>query len=106
MASKSFKVPIRIQKIDEATELWVDTFDKPLHAIINKASSDNEYLSGGGIQAKRSLTFEVRYFKALEDISYNTQMYRILYQDQVFNIKDYDDFMLKHKTVKLLGVSY
>lgn len=101
--SKLFDRPITIQKINELTEKWEDVFK--VHASINKASTDNEYLNAGAIQAKRNLTFEVRYFKALEDISYNTQMYRILYQGVTFNIKDYDDFMLQHKTVKLLGVS-
>ena len=80
--------------------------DFKVHASINKAKSDNEYLNAGAVQAKKSLTFEVRYFKDLEDISLNLQTYRIVYQDVPYNIVDYDDFMLKHKTVKLLGVSY
>ena len=103
--SKLFDRSITIQKIDEVTEEWADLFEKPLHASINKAKSDSEYLSGGAIQGKRSLVFEMRFFKDLEDISFNLQCYRIVYQDRSYDIKDYDDFMLKHKTVKLLGVS-
>jgi len=100
---KPFDRPIIIQKINDA-EVWETVFN--VHARVNKAKSDNEYLSGGATQGKRSLTFEVRFFKDIEDISYNTQLYRIVYQDVPFNIKDYDDYMLTHKTVKLLGVSY
>ena len=96
--------PIIIQKINEGAELWEDVFK--VHASINKASSDSEYLNGGAIQGKRSLTFEVRYFADLEDISLNIQSYRILYQGVPYDIKDFDDFMLKHKSVKILGVSY
>jgi len=100
---KRYDRPITIQKIN-ASEDWEDVFK--VHAFINKAKSDNEFLNAGAIQAKRSLTFEVRYFAALEDISFNLQSYRILYQGKPFDIKDFDDFMLRHKTVKLLGVSY
>lgn len=102
--SRLYDRPVSIQRINEITELWEDVFK--VHASINKAKSDNEYLNAGAIQAKRSLTFEIRYFADLEDISLNLQSYRIVYQGVPYNIEDYDDFMLKHKTVKILGVSY
>lgn len=101
---KVFDRPIIIQKRDEKSEKWKDSFT--LHARINKTKADNEYLAGGAVRDKESLTFEVRYFKALEDIARNGSMYRILYRGIPYNINGYDDFMLLHKTVKLLGVSY
>lgn len=102
--AKVFDRPVTIQKLNVKTKRWEDLYS--VHASINKAKSDNEFLSAGAIQAKRNLTFEVRYFASLEDISLNLQVYRILYRDVPYNITDYDDFMLKHNTVKLLGVSY
>ena len=102
--SRLYDRPISIQRINEVTELWEDVFK--VHASINKAKTDNEYLNAGAIQAKRNLTFEVRYFADLEDISFNLQSYRIVYQGIPYNIEDYDDFMLKHRSVKILGVSY
>ena len=102
--TKVFDRPITIQKINESTEAWEDLY--AVHASINKTKSDNEYLNAGAIQAKKTLVFEIRYFKDLEDISLNTQRYRIVYQGVPYNIADYDDFMLLHKTVKILGVSY
>ena len=96
--------PIKIQKRDEVTEAWITVFTP--HARINKGKSDDEYLNAGAIQGKRTLVFEVRYFKALEDISHSTQLYRVVYQGVPYNIKDYDDFQLEHKSVKILGVSY
>ena len=102
--SKTYDKPIVIQKINEKTERWEDIYR--LHAYINKSKSDNEYLSAGAIQAKRNLTFEVRYFKQLENISLNTQKYRIVYNGVTYDIRDYDDFQESHKSVKLLGVSY
>ena len=102
--SKTYDRPIVIQSIDEATEDWTDVYK--VHASINKARSDSEYLNGGATQAKQSLTFEVRYFVGLDDICLNLQRYRVLYRGVPYNITDFDDYMLQHKTVKLLGVSY
>ena len=102
--SKLFDRPITIQKIDEATEQWTDVFK--VHACINKAKSDSEYLNAGAIRGKKSLMFEIRYAVRLEDISFNLQTYRIVYQGVPYDIVDYDDFMLNHKTIKLLAVSY
>ena len=99
-----FDRPIIIQKIDEASEQWTDVYR--LHAKINKAKTDGEYLSAGAVKGKRTLTFEVRYFKNLEDISVNLSLYRVVFTGIPYNIVDYDDFMLKHKTIKLLGESY
>ena len=102
--SRVYDRPITIQKIDEKTEKWSNIYK--VHARINKAKSDSEYLRAGAIRAKKCLTFEVRYFAKLEDISLNLQSYRIVYQGVTYDIEDYDDYMLNHKTVKLLGVSY
>lgn len=102
--SRVFDRPISIQKRNELTEDWEDVFR--VHASINKAKSDDEYLNAGAIQGKKNLTFEIRYFNGIEEISFNIQNYRVVYQGVPYDIKDYDDFMLQHKTVKLLAVSY
>lgn len=104
MANKIYDRPIEVQRIDESSEIWETVYK--LHAAVNKAKTDNEYLNAGAIQAKRSLVFEIRYFAGLEAISFDTQSYRILFNGVVYNITDFDDFMLKHRTVKLVGVSY
>ena len=102
--SRPYDKPIVIQKIDEITEQWADVYK--VHASVNKSSSDTEYLTAGAVQGKRKLTFEVRYFKALEDIALNLQCYRVVFQGVPYDIKDYDDFKLQHNSGKLLGVSY
>ena len=102
--SRVFDKPIEIQTIDEASESWTTIYK--LHASINKAKPNSEYLNAGATQSKRALTFEIRYFKALEDIALNTQCYRVLFDGTPYNIEDYDDYMLGHKTIKMLGVSY
>ena len=102
--SRLFDRPISIQRINETTATWEDVYK--VHASINKAKSDDQYLGAGSTRTKKNLTFEVRYFADLEDISLNLQAYRIVYQGIPYSIEDYDDYMLKHKTVKILGVSY
>lgn len=94
--------PITIQKIDDITEKWEDLFN--LHARVNK-SNGSEYLNAGANQSRSNLVFEVRYFKAIEDIDADRGSYRILYRNRIYNITDYDDYQETHKTVKLLGVS-
>lgn len=102
--SKLFDRPIVIQKINELTEDWDDVY--ALHASINKAKTNSEYLNAGAIQGKISLVFEIRFFKDLEAIGNDMQSYRVVYNGTPYNITDYDDYKLLHKTVKLLGVSY
>lgn len=94
--------PITIQKMDEVTEDWSDLFPKSLHARVNK-SSGSESLEAGSIRSKTSLSFDVRYFKDLEQIRLNTQIYRIVYRGHVYNIVDYDDYMEQHMSIKLKG---
>ncbi|MEE3428421.1 MAG: head-tail adaptor protein [Ruminococcus sp.] len=102
--SKTYDKPITIQKIDEKTEIWTDLYK--LHACINKAKSDDQYLSAGSTRTLKALTFDIRYFSGLEPISFNHQSYRIMYRGVPFAIEDYDDYLERHKNVKLLGVSY
>lgn len=98
-----FDKPITIQKIDENTEQWTDYIR--LHASVNK-TKQSAYLNAGASQSRRTLTFEVRYCKPLEPIAQDTQLYRILFQGNPYKLLDYDDFMLTHLTVKLVGESY
>lgn len=93
--------PILIQKLNEDTEEWSDFLR--LRSFINK-SKGSEYLSSGAIQSSQELVFQVRYCKPLKDISLNTQLYRVIFEGVIYDIEDYDDYMLKHRTVKLLGV--
>ena len=96
-----FDKPIVIQKIDENTEEWFDVWN--LHASVNKSKA-TEY-NAAAAESKRTLTFTVRYARPLETIAYNMGLYRIVFEGVVFNINDFDDFMLSHQTIKLTAVS-
>lgn len=97
-------IPLTIQVIDPDTEEWSDHLH--LHAIqVNKTGS-GESFAAGAEQYHPRLTFRLRWCKALEDVAYNTQLYRIVYRGHTYNIQDYDDYMEKHQTVNLVGMAY
>ena len=95
--------PITVQVQDAETEVWTDALK--LHARVNKAGGSTSY-SAGADQYKVSLTFEVRYSRQLDEIAYNPQPFRIVYRGRTFKVTDYDDYMERHKTIKLVGEFY
>lgn len=98
-----FDKPITIQIQDKNNELWEDVWK--LHARVNKTGG-GQALNAGADQYKATLTFEVRYFTALEELRFNPQPYRIIYRDHTFKLVDYDDYMEQHQTIKLVGEAY
>lgn len=97
--------PIMIQAQDQDTEIWVNKFDKSLHAKVNKTQGGT--VEGGGAgQYRARLTFELRYMAALEDLRYRPQLYRILYRGHTFRVADYDDYMEQRRTIRLVGEFY
>lgn len=99
----TYDKPITIQLQNEETEEWGDLFQ--LHARVNKTGGGMT-MNAGADQFLATLTFELRYFKALEDLRYCPQLYRIIYRGHTFKVTDYDDFMEQHRTVKLVGELY
>ena len=97
--------PITVQVQDEDTEQWADWWPRPLYARVNKTRG-GQGMTAGADQFRASLTFEVRYFPALEALRYAPQLYRILYRGHTFKVSDYDDYQEQHRTVRLAGELY
>lgn len=93
---------IQVQKLNENTNLYEDYYS--CHANVNKTGG-NEYLIAGAVSTKNKFTFVVRYCKELKTLQFDTQSYRIVFNDIVFNILDADDFMQRHQTIKIIGES-
>lgn len=93
---------IQVQKLNENTNLYEDYYS--CHANVNKTGG-NEYLIAGAVSTKNKFTFVVRYCKELKNLQFDTQSYRIVFNDIVFNILDADDFMQRHQTIKIIGES-
>ena len=98
----TYDKPITIQIRDDG-ENWADLWK--LHARVNK-SGGGQASNAGADQYKATLSFDVRYFKDLEDMRYNPQPYRIVYRGHFFKLVDWDDYMEQHLTVKLVGEAY
>lgn len=94
---------ITIEKKDKSSGKWGNF--ATLHARVNKTGG-NEYLNAGAVRSQSTLTFEVRYSPKVEEIRSNTQLFRVFYRNNYYNVVDYDDYMEKHQSIKLLGVSY
>lgn len=99
----TYDKPILLQIQDPETEEWADKWR--LHARVNK-SGGGQTLTAGADQYRATLTFELRYFRGLEELRYNPQPFRIVYRGHTFKLVDYDDFMEQHRTVKLVGEAY
>lgn len=102
-----FKFPISIEKKDEETEQWSEHM-KLVHARVNKNTRKKGYetLAAGAIQIKRSLVFEVRHCPPIREIAHNTQLFRLKYDGQYYDIIDYDDFQENHRIIRLTGAFY
>ena len=95
--------PITVQVQDPETEEWADKLH--LHAYVNKTGGGMSF-NAGADQYRASLTFQVRYCKALEELAFNPQPFRIVYRGRTFKVTDYDDYLERHATVKLVGELY
>lgn len=93
---------IKIQKLVDDTEQYQDYYE--CHAEVNKTGG-KEYLVAGAVSTKNTFTFKVRYCKELYNLQFDTQSYRIIFNDTIFNIIDADDFKQQHKILKIIGES-
>lgn len=100
---KVYDRPVFLQKQDENTELW--KVEAKFYCCVNKTGG-TEGFAADADQFHARLTFETRYFSALEEVRYKTQLYRLIYNGHTFNIVDYDDYMEQHRTVKIVGELY
>lgn len=99
----AFDKPITVQVQDPDTEKWVDTLG--LHAEVNKTGGGTAF-NAGADQYRSTLTFKVRYTRRLEDIANGPQPFRIVYRGRTYKVTDYDDYMERHREVKLTGELY
>ena len=97
-------VPIPIPHQYPGTEGLADLLH--LHATLVNKTGGSETFNAGAEQYHPRLNFDLRWCQALEAIRYDTQSHRILYRGHAFNIKDWDDYMEQHLTVRLVGEAY
>lgn len=102
---------IKFQKLDINTENWEDYYISDIakkeknpwvHANINKASG-KEYFNARTEISGSTFNFKIRYCEALKDLMFNTEIYRIVYENKIFNIKNVDDYQLDHNELTIVG---
>jgi len=91
---------MHIQKLNLDTEVWEDYYYA--HTFINKASG-KEYFNARTEITSNTFNFYVRYSPTLEDVMYNTEIYRVVYKDKCFDIKNIDNYMLKNHELIIVG---
>ena len=91
---------IKIEKLDPETEKW-DEYYK-CYAEVNKATG-KEYFNAKTNITQNTFNFKVRYIGKLEDTIFNTNQYRIIYKNNIFDIKNVDD--KQEKRLKLIFVA-
>lgn len=91
---------IKIQKLDPETENWNEYYKG--YAEVNKATG-KEYFNAKTNITQNTFNFKVRYISKLEDTIFNTNQYRIIYKNNIFNIKNVDD--KQEKRLKLTFVA-
>lgn len=91
---------IRIEKLDPKTEKWDKYYEG--YAEVNKATG-KEYFNAKTTITQNTYNFKLRYISKLEDTIFNTNQYRIIYKNNIFNIKNVDD--KQEKRLKLTFIA-
>lgn len=85
----SYKFPILIQKLNEETEKWEDYYST--HANINKVGG-KEYTQAATNISGLTFNFKVRYCSLMEKVIFNTEIYRVVYKNRCYDVKNVDHY--------------
>ena len=96
----SYNIPIIIEKQDENTEKWAEYYKT--HAKINKTTGKENANASVNISSS-TYNFEIRYCKKIEEILFDTEIYRIVYKGRHFDIKSVDRYKENKNKVTLVG---
>lgn len=85
----SYKFPIKIQKLNEDTEKWEEYYS--LHANINKVGG-KEYEQASTNISNSTFNFKIRYCEKMKEVIFNTEIYRVVYDNRCYDIKNVDRY--------------
>lgn len=107
MSRYVYDKPIELFEMNEESETYQPWADCPkLHAHINRnVNRSAEYQAAQTTQHSPEIAFVVRYVRILRKVAALPQLYRIKYDGEFYDIIDADDYMMKHRELKLVGVS-
>lgn len=96
----SYKLPILIQKLNIDTEQYENYYRT--HANINKVGG-NEYQRASTNISNSTFNFKVRYCKLMEDVIFNTEIYRVVYNNRCYDIKNVDHYGESKTELTIVG---
>ena len=85
----NYKFPILIQKLNLDTEVYEDYYST--HANINKVGG-KEYVQASTNISNSTFNFKVRYCALMDDVIFNTEIYRVVYNNRCYDIKNVDHY--------------
>lgn len=94
--------PITVQRMRD-DEGWEDAFEA--HARVNKTQG-RQAVEAGAMRSYQGLTFRIRWRPECRDIPPQMQRYRVVYDGRTYSVEDTDDYMERHRTFDIEGVSY
>lgn len=97
----SYNIPITIEKMDKQTEKYSEYYS--CRAKVNKVGG-KEYENASSNISSSTFDFRIRYMHKIEEILFNTEIYRVKYNDRYFDIQNVDRFEESTTDVKIRGV--
>ena len=76
------------------------------HLLDANPARSREIQDDAGEFGLQTVSFTLRYRKALEEIQYAMPDFRIVWRGHAFDIRGYDDFKFRHLKVVLKGVAH
>lgn len=92
-----------IERINQQTREYEEYLTA--HLLDANPTRSREIQEDAGEFGLQTVTFVLRYRRALEEIQYAMPDFRILWRGHYFDIRGYDDFKFRHLKVTLKGVS-
>lgn len=96
----SYKFPILIEKLNENAEKWEEYYHT--RANINKVGG-KEYEQASTNISNSTFNFKVRYCEKMKEVIFNTEIYRVVYDNRCYDIKNVDRYAENKTELTIIG---
>lgn len=86
--------------IGNQKEVWENVLNT--YADI-RHSGGKEYYSAAQVNSQNDFIFRIRYSKTIENMPFKTADYRIIYKNNVFNVKSVENYLEKNQEFVIHG---
>lgn len=96
----SYNIPIRIEKLNLDTEDYETYYST--HANINKVGG-KEYENASTNISNSTFNFKVRFCELVKAMIYDTELYRIAYDNRYYDVKNVDRYGESTNELTIIG---